>query len=144
MKNSGFGKTGDIIPNHALPYKKRGDRILIAENNIIGEPPSGAGGEFTTAPDMFKVFQSIITDEKLLNNNSKALLFNHFQTGDWDIIIKSDQLTGYVGGDTRGWSAKLTFMFNKGTPYGVVILSNFDNMAHELDLKLRGIILKLK
>lgn len=140
MENSGFAKTGDVIINHAMPYLKKRSKVILGGTKLVGEPPSGAGSEYSTVGDLFKVYKSVVYDEILLDKKHKALLFNHFQAGNWDEIITSGTITGYLGGDTRGWSAKLTFMFNKIKPHVVVILANFDDMAQPLDLKLRKLI----
>ncbi len=139
MINSGFAKTGDIVQGHAAPYKKNGKRSVIA---LIGEPPTGAGSEYSTVTDLYRVFYSMMSDNTLLSDASKASLFNRFQPGSWEEIKRSGKITGYLGGDTRGWSAKLTFMFYNTGAYTTVILANYDDMAHKLDLKLRELIKK--
>lgn len=144
MNNSGFARTGDVISGHAIPYKmKRGEPKKI-ETDLIGDRPSGAGGEFSTVSDLAKVYLSIMNDTLLLNNNSKGLLFNHLEPADWNDLKSSGKIVGFVGGDTRGWSAKIGFYLLKNNNYGVIICANFDNMAHELDLKLRNKITELE
>jgi CubicO group peptidase (beta-lactamase class C family) len=140
MTNSGFSKTGDSVEGHAIAYERKGSKAKRVNPGLIGDIPSGAGSQYSSSADLFKLFASIISDNTLLRDSSKALLFNHYVPASWEEIKKSGKIFGFVGGDTRGWSAKLTFMFINSTVYGVVIVANFDNMAHELDLKLRGII----
>jgi CubicO group peptidase (beta-lactamase class C family) len=140
MVNSGFAKTGEYVQNHALPYEKKGDEIKQLKPELIGEPPSGAGSEYCSSADLYKFYSSIVNDNKLLTDTSKTLLFNHYLMGKWNDILTSEKIFGFVGGDTRGWSAKLTFMFLNNKVYGIIILANFDNMANELDQKLRPLI----
>jgi CubicO group peptidase (beta-lactamase class C family) len=143
MSDTGFAATGEAVTNYAVPYAKKGTKIMKLQIATVGEPPSGAGSEYSTAADLFKIYASIIKDNALLSEESKALLFNHFQPGNWHEILHSGKITGYLGGDTRGWSAKLTFMFYRNSPCAVVVLANFDDMAHPLDLKLRHVIGKI-
>ena len=142
MSNTGFAKTGDMVPYQAIPYAMKRGKIVRPKTTTVGEPPTGAGSEYSTVSDLFKIYRSIIKDEVLLSDKSKAILFNHFKPGDWNEILQSGKITGYLGGDTRGWSAKLSFMFYKQSPYAVIILANFNDMAHPLDLKLREAINK--
>ena len=140
MTGTGFASTGELVPGHAVPYERKGSVIRRTGMNTLGEPPTGAGSQYSTAGDLFKLYNSIISDHKLLDEKSKAFLFNHFEPADWNTVLHSKKIVGYVGGDTRGWSAKLTFMFLEKKIYGVAILSNFDDMAHQMDLKLREVI----
>lgn len=144
MHSSGFSKTGEYVPNHALPYKRKGSKIRQLKPKLIGDFPSGAGSEYCSAADLYKFYISVLTDNRLLTDYSKGLLFNHYLPNPWSEVISSGKIFGFVGGDTRGWSAKLCFMFLRDKNYGVVILSNFDNMANELDQKMRPFIKKLK
>ncbi len=141
MNNSGFARTGDVITGHALPYKMKKGIPIEIKTALIGDRPSGAGGEYSTVSDLAKIYLSILNDTLLMSNNSKVLLFNQSKPVDWNGIKTSGKIVGYVGGDTRGWSAKIGFYLLKSNNYGVIICANFDNMAHELDLKLRSQII---
>jgi CubicO group peptidase (beta-lactamase class C family) len=141
MDNSGFAKTGDDINGHAIPYKYKSGKLSELHADLIGDRPSGAGSQYSTAPDLAKIYLSVLYDNVLIKEHSKGLLFNNLEPIIWADMKKSGKIVGFVGGDTRGWSAKITFYLLGGKNYGVIIVSNFDNMAHELDLKLRPIIL---
>lgn len=144
MNNSGFAKTGDFVPGHAKPYEFKwwGWRISEVETGLMGDRPSGAGSQYATVQDLTKLYLSILNDNVLLSDTLKAILFNGSENLDWTEIKNSGRIIGYVGGDTRGWSAKIGFYFLENKTYGVVIASNFDNMAHELDLKMRPYIIE--
>lgn len=142
MLNSGFARTGDTISGHAIPYKIINGEPKEIKTALIGDRPSGAGGEYSTVSDLAKFYLSIMNDTILLSNNAKWMLFNHAEPANWNDVKNSGKIMGFVGGDTRGWSAKIGFYLLKNNNYGVIICSNFDNMAHELDLKLRSQIIK--
>ncbi|MGE0567014.1 MAG: serine hydrolase domain-containing protein [Bacteroidia bacterium] len=146
MSNSGFARTGDTIKGHAVPHKMKKGTPIEIETNLIGDRPSGAGGEYSTVSDLAKIYLSIMNDTLLLSSNSKRLLFNfnNSEPDAWTHIKTSGKIVGFVGGDTRGWSAKIGFYLLKGNNYGVIICANFDNMAHELDLKLRSQIINVE
>ncbi len=139
MNNSGFSRTGDFIKDHAKLYISKWWGLKIEENEVDlkGDRPSGAGGQYSTVGDLAKLYSSLVYDNVLLTDIYKGLLFGNSENQNWEDIQKSGKIVGYVGGDTRGWSAKIGFYFLEQNNYGVVIVSNFDNMAHELDLKMR-------
>ena len=143
MTNSGFSRTGDYVPDHAKPHELKwfGCKIKEKKTDLIGDRPSGAGGQYSTAQDLAKVYLSLLYDNLLLTETYKGILFGNSDSQSWNDIRNSGKIIGYVGGDTRGWSAKIGFYFLQNKTYGVIITSNFDNMAHELDLEMRDHII---
>ncbi|NNF36922.1 MAG: beta-lactamase family protein [Saprospiraceae bacterium] len=99
MNNSGSALNGDFVEGQAKPYKKnwlgKPKEVTIT---LPGDPPSGAGSQFASTADLYRFYQSILNDNRLLKDSTKSLIFNHYKAMEFDSIKHSGWINGYVGG----------------------------------------------
>lgn len=125
MNDTSFYPTAEQLKRAAIVYEKKDGELLAVERPLIGNPvgakfPIPAGGLFSTAGDLAKLYQFMlhrgtIADKRLLSESSVATM-TKLQTGD----LKGGFTPG--GGFGFGWAVVrepqgVTEMLSPGT-YG--------------------------
>ncbi len=130
MNNTGFNVINKDIPGKAKGYlsNQLGPKESNTEMNIIG---GGDGGIYSTTGDMLLFANSLLSDNKLLSNDSKLKLFNSplfpEQFSSWDDFLKRGKFA--IAGGGPGISAVLGINMEKN--YIIIILSNYDDRTAE-------------
>ncbi len=130
MENSGFKVINTEVEGKAKGYlsNQLGPMEDNSEMNLIG---AGAGGIYSTTDDMNKFAQSLISDNRLLKDESKLMLFNTpllpVQYSSWNEFKTKGRFM--IAGGAPGISA--VFGINMEKNYVMVVLSNFDEGTAE-------------
>lgn len=121
MSTAAFSVTKGKATNLATGYLTRelGDKKPNAERRF---PSGGDGGAIMTASDFFKLDQSIFSDNKLLSDASKRMLFRqpNGKTDTW----QPDKLQFAIGGGAPGISTVYGKLGDKKLSF--IIFSNYD------------------
>lgn len=121
------------------------------ENNILQKASmtmtkvgSGAGGGFSTVPDLYQ-FANALKTNKLLNKETSRLFFEYTIDDTWGLgsvhqKLGSENVFGH-GGDYEGVCTDFAMYLNSG--HTVIILSNMDPpFAHFISDKIKELIIR--
>lgn len=140
MKNSDFiyldEQRNDIAVGHLISASGKKTNNLM---NIT--VPTPAGGAYSTTEDLLKIAESIIGNNKLLNDKYKAIWGNRFEEDSlksWT-EMKASQKYGYgIAGGSPGWNSILTW--RDGGKAKIILLSNYDQGAENILPYLKDIL----
>jgi CubicO group peptidase (beta-lactamase class C family) len=141
MKNSGFIYEGMKVKNRANGYMIQASGGKQNTSQIARTIPTPAGGMFSTVDDLFKMDISLQNDNKLLDDNHKAILFTRFRTEgnkDWNTLKSSPDFGFGIAGGSPGWNS--VWDQNIAGKYTVIILSNYHQAAEEMLPRITSIL----
>ncbi|MBI1781788.1 MAG: serine hydrolase [Sphingobacteriales bacterium] len=131
MTNTGFAEVNRDRPGKAIGYLT--NFIGTKRNNLeFKEMGAGDGGLYSTTGDLWKFAQSIVSDNKLLKDESKLKLFNtslfpvHY--ANWKECKEKGRLS--IAGGAPGVSAVMGINMEKN--YFFAVLSNYDEGSAEI------------
>ena len=144
-----------IVPNRATGYAARegdyfGVEARVPNVHIVGLVGSGAGGGYTTAPDLWKFAQALRRNQ-LLSAPLRDTLWLGREPLPWDANtrygygfmharVNGRELYGHGGGGTRSGIDTDFAMFADGS-YTVIVLSNYDPPSgHDLQRQLKRLL----
>lgn len=144
--NSGFILLALIIERiTGIPF------VDYVENNILKKAGmtmtivgSGAGGGFSTVPDLYQ-FAKSLKNNKLLDKETTRLLFEYTIDDTWGLgsvhqKLGSENIFGH-GGDYEGVCTDFAMYLNSG--HTVIILSNMDPpFAHFIGDKIKELVIR--
>jgi CubicO group peptidase (beta-lactamase class C family) len=142
MNNSGFFYKDTKAENIAKGFNvtAAGQKVSTFENTP--GVPTPAGGMYSTAEDLLKLDRSLMNDNRLLNDDYKALMFTRFNDDvkkSWqEIFSKPGRGLAYAGG-SPGWNSIYNLQFDG--KYTVLILSNFDQAAERINGSIDDVLL---
>lgn len=140
MNSSGFIYWDENDPKKAIGYIKgiKGD---VRNNRNLRLHPSPAGGLYATAEDLLRLDISLRNDNKILKDDTKVLLFGDIDNSKitWNELKNNKQAVDVYAGGAPGINA--IYGVYIGLNYTVIILSNYDHAAEELEKSLTNIIL---
>lgn len=99
----------------------------------VDEWPSPSGGAYSTGADLFIFEWSLLHDNRLISDQSKVLLANHFQTDSsltWQTIINNPEIVTAKAGGSPGTNAVIISDF--GHRYIIIVLANYDEPIAEV------------
>lgn len=137
LSHTHFIYSGNEVTNRAWGYKLlSGGKIKQVWDGNRLEEPTSAGNMYSTIGDLMKVSHSLLTNDRLLKSEYRAILFNNFEMTETDFnrVKAAKAVVGYVGGNP-GWSAKISFLLTSG--YTIITLCNFEEMAVSTDECIR-------
>ncbi|MCO6476402.1 MAG: serine hydrolase [Phaeodactylibacter sp.] len=101
------------------------------------EYPTPDGGMYSTAAELLDFFQALFYTDKLINDESKALIFNEYDPNGpaWEEIMQLDgAMQGFAGGGP-GVSAAVLFLLKENLMF--IVLANTDeNIAEEIGRRI--------
>ncbi|HET9438651.1 MAG TPA: serine hydrolase domain-containing protein [Longimicrobiales bacterium] len=144
-----------IVPNRATGYAAREDDYFgvegrVPNSNIVGLTGTGAGGGYTTAPDLWK-FAQALRRNTLLSAAMRDTLMQGREPLPWDANTRygygfmharvgEKELYGHNGGGTRS-GIDTDFAFFTDGSYTVIVLSNYDPPSgHDLQRQLKRLL----
>ena len=139
-----------FIRNDAKAENKAVGYMIAPDGNIMdvrqfNVAPTSAGGMFSNVYDLLKFGQSLMEDNKLLNDEHKFLLYDLGPGGksnysSWKSIRSSNSFgVGWAGG-SPGWNSMLV-QRGSSPRYTVIVLSNYDEPSAEaLYSQIRNIL----
>lgn len=139
MNSSGYIYRDENDPLKSIGYTKsiNGE---VRDNGNFYVNPSPAGGMFSTVEDMLKLDQSLMNDNKLLDDKFKLLLLNHFNETSLSLRdFKADPKSrNIIAGGAPGINA--LYMSLPSTGYSAFILSNYDQAAEYIEPQISSIL----
>ena len=142
MKDSEYFYAGSGDPKRAIGYIKDLSGKFTDNKQIIAYP-SPAGGMYSTAGDLFKFERSLMSDNKLLDDKHKLILFDDFESNSPYTLqeLLSDPRSGnvYAGGAPGINTLLMLFPYKK---YTVIVLSNYDQAAENIERNISDLILR--
>ncbi|HMS63673.1 MAG TPA: serine hydrolase domain-containing protein [Ignavibacteria bacterium] len=111
------------------------------DNNDLRLQGSPAGGMYSTTEDLLKLDQSLMNDNKLLDDKFKMILFSDFietPSASLNDRKKNPDAENVIAGGAPGINA--LYMSFPGKGYTVIILSNYDQAAENIEPQITDII----
>ncbi|HEY0672824.1 MAG TPA: serine hydrolase domain-containing protein, partial [Longimicrobiales bacterium] len=144
-----------VVPHRATGYAARADDYFGVEErvpnvDIVGVAGTGAGGGYTTAPDLFK-FAQALRRNTLLSATLQDTLLKGREPLPWDTSTRygygfmqsqvgGRAVYGHGGGGTRSGIDTDFAVFGDGS-YTIIVLSNYDPPSgHDLQRQLKRVL----
>jgi CubicO group peptidase (beta-lactamase class C family) len=137
MDQTGFIYKGEKTGNKAEGYELNFKGEYIPVEKFTFHVPTPAGGMYSNAYDLLKLYHSLLNDNKLLNDKHKVVLFGGEADREFEEMKNDSRFGNVYAGGSPGWNSILGLNVHG---YAVIIHSNYSEGAERIFGDVRNIL----